>query len=159
LTDEAPSEAILRRAHESIKKVTEDLDALKFNTAIAQMMIFVNDLTKEEKRSRAALEILVLLLAPFAPHLAEELWATLGHKTSLAYAPWPKAEARYLVRSEVEIVVQVNGKVRGKIVVPASATAESLESLARAAAGEWLQDKTVVKVIAVPNKLVNFVVK
>jgi leucyl-tRNA synthetase len=159
LTTDAPTEAIWRRAHESIKKVTDDLEQLKFNTAIAQMMIFVNDLTKEEKRPRAALEILLKLLAPFAPHLAEELWEKLGESGTLAYAVWPQAEERWLVQSEVEIVVQLNGKVRQKILVPHQATKEVLEQAAKAVLGSALEGKTILKVIVVPNKLVNFVVQ
>jgi leucyl-tRNA synthetase len=123
------------------------------------MMIFVNDLTKEEKRPRAALEILLKLLAPFAPHLAEELWEKLGGSGTLAYAVWPQAEERWLVRSEVEVVVQINGKVRQKILVPHQATKEVLEQAAKAALGSALEGKSILKVIVVPNKLVNFVVQ
>jgi leucyl-tRNA synthetase len=161
LTTEAPSEAILRRAHESIKKVTEDLDQLKFNTAIAQMMVLVNDLTKEEKRSRQAVEILLKLLAPFAPHLAEELWSRLGQEGTLAYAAWPAAEERYLVRTEVEIAVQINGKVRGRLTCAAHAEKDTVEPAARAlpSVKEWVEGKETVKVIFVPDKLINIVCK
>ena len=165
LVASAPSEALLRRLHETIKKVTDDLERLQFNTAISQMMILVNDLTKEEERPRSVVETLVVLLAPFAPHIAEELWERLGHgrgpSESLSTFPWPRAEAKYLERSEVEIVVQVNGKVRGKVTVPVTADKDAVEAAARAeeTVRPWLDGKEVLKVIFVPKKLISFVVK
>ena len=159
----APSEALLRRLHETIKKVTDDLERLQFNTAISQMMILVNDLTKEEERPRSVVETLVLLLAPFAPHLAEELWERLGHGPAepLSTFPWPQAEAKYLERNEVEYVIQVNGKVRGKVTVPAAADKDAVEAAARAeeTVRPWLEGKEVLKVVFVPKKLISFVVK
>jgi leucyl-tRNA synthetase len=160
VTDAAPSEALQRSVHAAIRKVTDDIEKLQFNTAISALMVLVNDLTKEPVRPRAAVETLLLLLAPFAPHLAEELWRRLGHPGTLAYEPWPEAEAKYLAKSESEIVVQVNGKVRGHVTVPAGAAQPVVEAAARAlpAFAEWTTGKTVRKVIVVPDRLVNFVV-
>ena len=118
VTDAAPSTELLRSLHAAIQKVTDDIDKLQFNTAISALMVLVNDLTKEPVRPRAAIETLLLLLAPFAPHMAEELWKQLGHAKTLAYEPWPVADAKYLVKTEVEIAVQINGKLRGHITVP-----------------------------------------
>lgn len=161
LTDNAASLPVLRRLHESIAKVTHDIEHLQFNTAISQLMILVNDLTKEELRSRSALETLLLLLAPFAPHLAEELWTKLGHTGSLAYQPWPKTDPQYLVVNEVEYVVQVNGKVRGHVKLPVeTAEADAVEAAkALPVAQEWIAGKQIVKTIFVPKKLINFVCK
>ncbi len=160
LTEAAPSTELLRSLHATIRKVTDDIDRLQFNTAISALMVFVNDLTREPVRPRAAIETLLLLLAPFAPHMAEELWKQLGHGKTLAYEPWPRADARYLVQTEVEIVVQVNGKVRGHVTVPVASSKEAIETAARAlpALAEWTAGKTIRKVIVVPDKLINFVV-
>jgi leucyl-tRNA synthetase len=160
VTDAAASTELLRSLHATIRKVTDDIDKLQFNTAISALMVLVNDMTRESVRPRAAVETLLLLLAPFAPHMAEELWKQLGHEKTLAYEAWPQADAKYLVKTEVEIVVQVNGKVRGHITVPVGSTKEAIEAAARAlpAFAEWTAGKTVRKVIVVPDKLVNFVV-
>jgi leucyl-tRNA synthetase len=159
VTDAAPSEDTLRSVHAAIVKVTDDIEKLKFNTAISAMMVLVNDLTKLPARPRAAIETLLLLLSPFAPHMAEELWRRLGHTDTITYEHWPEADPRYLAKSESEIVFQVNGKLRGKIVVPTGSTREAIEAAARAlpAFSEWTAGKTVKKVIAVPDKLINFV--
>lgn len=161
VTDAAPSEAILRSLHATIKKVGSDIEGLQFNTAISQLMILVNDLTKEETRSRSVLDTLVLLLAPFAPHMAEELWSQLGHTTSLSAEPWPKFDEKYLQQDSVEMPIQVNGKVRGRLVISATATNDEIIAAAKAidTLQEWLKDKTIVKTIVVPKKLVSFVVK
>jgi len=160
LTDAAASPELLRSLHTTIRKVTDDIDRLQFNTAISALMVLVNDLTKETVRPRAPIETLLLLLAPFAPHMAEELWKQLGHDKTLAYEAWPLADAKYLVKTEVEIVVQVNGKVRGHGIVPVASSKETIEAAARAlpAFAEWTTGKTVRKVIVVPDKLINFVV-
>jgi len=159
LTDAVPSSELLRSLHAAIQKVTDDIDKLQFNTAISALMVLVNDLTKETVRPRTAIETLLLLLAPFAPHMAEELWKQLGHEKTLAYEPWPIADARYLVKTEVEIVVQVNGKVRGHVTVPVASSKEAIEAAARAlpAFAEWTAGKTIRKVVVVPDKLINFV--
>jgi leucyl-tRNA synthetase len=160
LTDAAPSTELLRSLHATIRKVTDDIDKLQFNTAISALMVLVNDLTKEPVRPRAAIETLLLLLAPFAPHMAEELWKQLGHDKTLAYEAWPIADAGYLVKTEVEMPVQINGKLRGLIRVPPGSSQEAVIVAAKAlpAFAEWTAGKTVRKVIVVPDKLINFVV-
>jgi leucyl-tRNA synthetase len=158
LVDDATPDAKLTKAlHQTIKKVTDDTDALAFNTAIAQMMIFVNDVTAQESRPRALLEPFVLLLAPYAPHLAEELWEKLGHRQSLAYESWPAYDPALLVESTVQVVVQVNGKVRDKLDVPVDMANAELEKLALACAKvkEFTAGKQIKKVVVVPGKLVN----
>jgi len=130
---------------------------LAFNTAVSQMMIFVNEVTAQDKRPRKLLEPFVLLLAPYAPHLAEELWEKLGHKQSLAYAPWPKYDDALLKEDKVTVILQVNGKIRDRVEVPAQISSADLEKLALANARvkEHLAGKQVKKVIVVPGKLVN----
>src|SRR5262249_26458201 len=112
--DAAPSEEQLRMLHRTVKAVTEDIGKLSLNTAIARMMEFTNFFTKETVRPRACMEPFVLLLAPFAPHIAEELWEALGRSKTLAYEPWPKYDESLLAESTVEVPVQINGKVRSK---------------------------------------------
>jgi len=159
VTNDAPSTELLRSVHAAISKVTDDIEKLQFNTGISALMILVNDLTKIEVRPRAAIETLLLLLAPFAPHMAEELWKQLGHTKTLTYEPWPVADAKYLVKSEIEIPMQINGKLRGLIVIAPGSSKEAVEAAARAlpAFAEWTVDKTIRKVVMVPDKLINFV--
>lgn len=161
VTDAAPTAEQLRATHTMIKAVTEDIDRLAFNTAIARMMEFVNFFTKETTRPRACLEPLVLCLAPFAPHLAEELWAALGHAGSLAYEPWPAYDPAVLVSDTVEIPVQIGGKLRAKIEVPADADQAATLALVKAdpRVAELIAGKTLVKEVVVPGRLVNLVVK
>jgi leucyl-tRNA synthetase len=147
-----------RILHQTIKKVTEDIEHLRFNTAISQMMVFTNELTKAEQRSRALIEPFVLILAPFAPHLAEELWALLGHKPSVSQQPWPVFDLALTVSDRLTIPIQINGKLRGKIEVATGATREQIERLARTEAAEWLQKKEPKKIVYVEKKLINFVV-
>lgn len=147
-----------RLLHQTIKKVTDDIEALRFNTAISQMMVFTNEMTKTEQRSRALLEPFVLILAPFAPHLAEELWEVLGHPPSVSQQPWPIFDPALTVSDRLTIPIQVNGKLRTKLDVGTDATREEIESLARAQVAEWLQDKEPKKVVYVEKKLMNFVV-
>jgi leucyl-tRNA synthetase len=125
------------------------------------MMIFVNEAMKAEKRPRQLLEPFVLLLSPFAPHIAEELWERLGHATSLAYEPWPSYDATKLRQEATEIVFQVNGKVRGKLTAPVDLAEKDLEAMALADDGvkRHIDGKRVVKAIVVKNKLVNIVVR
>jgi len=153
-----PSLAHQRLLHQTIKKVTEDIEALRFNTAISQMMIFTNEMTKAQQRPRSVLEPFVLLLAPFAPHVAEELWGCLGHQPSVSQQPWPTFDPAMTVSERMTIPVQINGRLRAKIDVPADAAREDIERLAREAAAEWLQGKAPKKVIYVEKKLINFVV-
>ena len=147
-----------RLLHQTIKKVTEDLDALRFNTAISQMMVFTNEMTKAEQRSRAVLEPFVLILAPFTPHLAEELWGMLGHQPSVSHQPWPIFDPSLTVSDRLTIPIQVNGKLRAKLDVRANATREQIEGLAHAQIAEWLQGKEPKKIVYVEKKLMNFVV-
>ncbi len=141
--------------------MTHDLERLRFNTAIAKMMEFTNFFTKADVRPREAMEPFVLILSPFAPHMAEELWQLLGHAKSLAYEPWPAADPQWLHEDTIEVPVQINGKVRGRILAPTGSDPPALESLARADAkiAEQLNGKTVVKVVVIPSRMVNFVVK
>ncbi|QSR84294.1 leucine--tRNA ligase [Methylacidimicrobium sp. B4] len=154
----APAE-IRRLLHRTIRKVTEDLEQLSFHTAIAQMMILVNALTREPIPSRDVLESLILLLSPFAPHLCEELWSVLGHADSLAYAPWPEVDSRLLTEVEAEWVIQVNGKVRSRMRAEIDLGQEEAEALARRRPEieARLEGKSIRKVIFVPGKLLNFV--
>jgi leucyl-tRNA synthetase len=158
--DVEPGRDTLRKLHQTIKKVTDDVEAMRFNTAIAAMMEFSNHLTREEVRPRSVLGPFVLILSPFAPHLAEELWRLLGHRESLAYEPWPAHDEALTRAEEIEVPVQVNGKVRSKVTVPA----DSGEAALRAAAladeriRGLIDGKPVRKVIVVPKKLVNIVV-
>ncbi|MCU0411892.1 MAG: leucine--tRNA ligase [Bacteroidetes bacterium] len=160
IVDDAPTEATERLYHQTVQKVGADIESLRFNTAISQMMIFVNEMMKLDARPRAVLEPFVLLLAPFAPHLAEELWQKLGHSHSLAYEPWPAFDPAKAAESSLEIVVQINGKVRAKIIVPAGTAATQLEALAFADENvrKYTDGKKIVKKIVVPDKLVNIVV-
>jgi leucyl-tRNA synthetase len=153
-----PSLEHQRLLHQTIKKVTEDIEGLRFNTAISQMMVFTNEMTKAEQRSRSLIEPFVLLLAPFAPHLAEELWERLGHKPSVSQESWPIFDPALTVSDRLTIPIQVNGKLRAKLDVGADATREQVEGLARVQVAEWLQGKEPKKVIYVEKKLINFVV-
>ncbi len=155
-----PTEEQLRMVHKTIKSVTLDIESLSFNTAIARMMEFINFFTKSEQRPRQAIETFVLLLSPFAPHIAEELWKTLGHEDSLAYQSWPQFDEALTYDANVEIPVQINGKNRSKIIVPRGTSKTDLEAAAKAdeRMAELLADKTIRKSIVVPDRLVNFVV-
>ena len=164
LAEVEPTRTQLRVMHATIKKVTEDIEALSFNTAIAQMMIFVNAFTNAETVPVAALRTLLVLLNPFAPHLASELWESLAQKFPVAPPeitdqPWPEFQPEFLVEDEVEIALQVNGKVRDRTQVPIAATKEELEALALAnpRLQEFIAGLTVRKVVVIPKKLVNVV--
>jgi leucyl-tRNA synthetase len=145
--------------HQTVKKVTENYEDLKFNTAISQLMVFINDAYKAETLPKTYIEGFVKLLAPVAPHIAEELWEKLGHVESISYETWPAYDEAKLVDNEVEIVIQINGKVKAKLMVPTDITKEKLEEIAMddETIKEQIDGKTVRKVIAVPGKLVNIV--
>jgi leucyl-tRNA synthetase len=134
---------------------------MAFNTAISRMMEFTNAMSGQAVRPKSVLESFVLLLSPFAPHIAEELWSALGHAQTLAYEPWPQADPQWLVEESVEVPVQVNGKLRTRIVVPVDTVADVLQATAEAdeVVRRQLEGKTVVKVVVVPGRLVNFVVR
>lgn len=157
--DEPLTDEQARVLHKTIKAVTEDIARLEFNTAIARMMEFTNFFTKQDRRPRAAMEPLVLLLSPYAPHIAEELWQLLGHGKTLAYEPWPKFDESLIAEDEIEVPVQIKGKVRSKIRVPATADKDEIEAAARkdSRIAELLEGQQVVKTIVVPGRLVNFV--
>jgi len=161
LRDVAPDEHALRVLNRTVAEVTRMTEELRFNTAISQMMIFVNEMMPREVRSREALEAFIRLLAPYAPHLAEEVWSRLGHEGSIAYEPWPDYDESWLAEDTVTVVVQVNGKLRDSFELPADAGEELVRE--KVAASErlapWLEGKTIVKTIYVPGKLVNLVVK
>jgi leucyl-tRNA synthetase len=158
--ERADDTEIEKQLHRTIHKVDGDIERMAFNTAIAAMMIFVNEATKAmERLSRGQLRRFAQLLQPFAPHLAEELWERLGGQGLLARAPWPAVDPKMLVDDEVEIAVQVLGKVRGRAMVPNGCANDVAVAAARAAVASYLEGKTVVKEIVVPGKLVNFVVR
>jgi leucyl-tRNA synthetase len=156
LTD--PQERML---HKTIKVVTQDFESLSFNTAIARLMEFTNFFIKETSRPKVAMEQFILLLAPMAPHMCEELWRLLGHDASLTYAPWPVHDEGKIVEATREIPVQIKGRLRSKIEVSADADAAEIESLARKDKKivELLAEQEVIKVVVVPGRLINFVTR
>lgn len=159
--DSEPSRENLKAVHTLIKKVTADIENFSYNTSVAAFMICVNELTRSKCHSRAVLEPLVILLAPFAPHVAEELWhSALGHDTTVCDATWPAWNEDYLKESDVTYAVSFNGKARFNITVDASTPAAEVEKIAlgHESAQKWLEGKTVRKVIVVPGKIVNIVV-
>lgn len=158
--DIAPDPDYERLYHQTVKKVGDDIDGLRFNTAISQMMIFINETMKLEIRPRKQLEGFVLFLSPFAPHLAEELWQKLGHTSTLAYESWPVYDEAKCIESKVEVVLQINGKIRGKVIVAKDTPNAELERLALIDANiqRYTDGKRIVKIIIVPNKLVNIVI-
>ncbi|MBX3236858.1 MAG: leucine--tRNA ligase [Nitrospiraceae bacterium] len=158
VTTAEPAMEHRRLLHQTIKKVTEDLESLRFNTAISQMMVYTNEMTKLEQRSRALLEPFLLLLSPFAPHLSEELWERLGLPPLAGQQPWPAFDPALVVNDRMTIPVQVNGRLRGKLEVETGTERDEIERLARADITEWLQGKEPKKVIYVEKKLINFVI-
>lgn len=162
LTDQPPSGEIVSELHKTIKKVTHDIEKLSFNTAISSMMILANKLAATEagKLPKKAVETLVLLLSPFAPHVAEEMWAILGHKQSLAYESWPVFDEKLTEDVVVKLAVQVNGKVRATIEVGKESAEEDVRNMAMAQASviKFVQDKTVKKIIYIPGRILNIIV-
>jgi leucyl-tRNA synthetase len=160
VADEEPSADQLRLIHRTIAKVTEDIETLRFNTAISALMELTNAANKWDRLPRSIAEQFTLLLAPLAPHLAEELWQRLGHAESLAYAPWPEHDPRWLVAETAIIAVQINGKLRAKIEVPAEADEAAVLGAARddANVSRHLEGAVVRRAIYVPGRIVNFVV-
>lgn len=156
ITD-APNKELEKAYHQTVKKVTEDYAELRFNTAISQMMVFINDAYKAETLPKEYVEGFVKMIAPVAPHIGEELWSKLGYNETITYASWPTFDESKLVEDEVEIVVQVMGKVRAKLTMSKDASKEEMEQLALEAIQDQIEGKTVRKVIVVPGKLVNIV--
>jgi len=147
--------------HLTIKKVTEDIEGLRFNTAISQMMVFVNHFTNQEQTPRSAMRAFTQLLAPFAPHLAEEFWAAIGEKESLSYSPWPKFDPNLVKAESVTVAVQVLGKLRGTLEVEPGTDQATLETQARKieAVIRFIEGKEIVKIVYVKDKILNFVVR
>jgi leucyl-tRNA synthetase len=160
LQDVPASEELTRLVHVTIKTVTQDIERLRLNTAIAAMMVLLNALTAAAPVPRAAVETILLLLSPFAPHVCEELWERLGHREGLTHAPWPRFDPAVLKRAELLLVVQVNGKVRARITVPAEASDEQVEAAAlnHAQVKKAVDGHPIKQVIIVPNRLVSIVV-
>lgn len=161
VNDSEPTTEQLRVLHKTIKAVSDDINKLSLNTAISRMMEFTNFMSHEDSRPKAVLQPFVLLLSPFAPHIAEELWDALGNGNTLAYEPWPIHDESLLVEDTIELPIQVNGKMRAKIQVPNGLDKAATQAAAEAdeAVQKHLEGKNVVKVIAVPGRMVNFVAK
>ncbi|MEO0475131.1 MAG: class I tRNA ligase family protein [Planctomycetota bacterium] len=160
VVDEAPSEELDRKVHATVKRATESMEAMQFNVAIAAMIELNNELVKQDAPPRHAVETLVQLLGPIAPHFAEEIWSKLGHEQYLADADWPTWDEAKLVEDTIEMPVQVNGKLRGKINVPADADQDAIEATAKEDenVAEHLAGKTIRKVIVIKGRLINIVV-
>lgn len=160
-TDAEPTADNLKSLHKLIKKVTEDIEHFSYNTSISAFMIAVGELAQQKCRAKQVLEQLVVLIAPFAPHIAEELWHALGNATTVCDAAWPVFNAQYLVESEVQLTVSFNGKARFQKKFAADATNDEIQAavLADEQSAKYLDGKTVVKVIVVPKKIVNVVIK
>ena len=159
IKDTDADEATLRLLHQTIKKVGDDIETFGFNTAISAMMIFINHLSKQEIRPKSVVEKFILILAPFAPHIAEELWERLGHNVTLAYEPWPGYDEELVKEKEVELPVQVNGKIRDRIIVPADSSCEYVQTqaLLSASVRAALDGKEPKNVIYVENRIVSII--
>jgi leucyl-tRNA synthetase len=159
IQDTKGTEAFNRLYHLTVKKVTEDYEGLRFNTAISQLMVFVNEANKQEALPKDLIQGFVKMLSPIAPHICEELWEKLGGTGSIAYEAWPVWDEAQLVENEVEIVVQVNGKLKAKMTIPANSNGQDMEQIAlkEEVVQQSIEGKTIRKVITVPGKLVNIV--
>ena len=160
VTDDTPSDELLHILHKTIKRVTDSMDRMSFNTAIAALIEFNNTLVSLDRVPRTLAEPMLLMLSPMAPHICEELWERLGHTSSLAYQDWPQYDDAYVQESTIKIAVQVNGKVRGTIQIPADASKEDVLASAKAedSVAKYLEEKTLRREIYVPGKIVNLVV-
>jgi len=160
VTEDGGSDEVERSFHKMLVRVNDSFDGFNFNTAIAAMMIFVNETGKQvEGFGKGQAERFLCALSPFAPHLAEELWARLGNEGGISLADWPLVDESKLVDDTIELVVQVMGKLRARVSVAADASKDDIEAAAKASIPQWLEDKTIVKTIVVPGRLVNFVVR
>lgn len=157
ISDEEPTKEMYKSLHKTIKKVTEDIEHFSFNTSVSQFMICVNELSQQKCHHRAILEPLAILISPYAPHIAEELWSLLGHNESVSKAAFPIFDAQYLVESSKEYPVSFNGKMRFKIELPLDLTAEQIEEIIMndERTQAQLQGKTPKKVVIVPGKIIN----
>jgi leucyl-tRNA synthetase len=160
VTDEKATPDEMRTLHRTIKKISSDIERFSFNTCVSAFMICVNELTDLKCHKREILEPLATILSPFAPHLSEELWHSLGHGGTVCDAQWPEWEEKFLIESTVTYPVSFNGKMRFKIDLPADMDKKVIEEavLAHEQAKKWIGDKTVRKVIVVPKKIVNVVI-
>jgi leucyl-tRNA synthetase len=151
--------ALESEIHKAIKKVSEDIESMSFNTAVSALMILSNEMDKQEKLAKTYYEHFLKLLAPFAPHITDEIWANLGYKKSIHLEPWQKPMLSKIQQSTV-IVVQVNGKVRGELKVEGNITEQEAKDMAlgKAEIAKWIEGKEVRRVIFVPGKLINIVV-
>jgi leucyl-tRNA synthetase len=157
---EGPAEELERLLHRALKRVDDSFADFNFNTAIAALMSFVNEATRRQNAlTRGQAERFLLALSPFAPHLCEELWSRLQNEGSLGREPWPRVDPRYLTDDTVEVVVQVQGKVRGRVSLDKEASSDELERAARGAVAQWIEGKRVVRTVVVPGKLVNLIVQ
>ncbi len=158
--ERAATDDEMSELHRTIRKVTDDIEGLRFNTAVSALMEMLNAAQKWRSCPKSVAEAYILLLSPFAPHLAEEIWSRLGHNVTLAYEPWPEVEERYLTKSRVEVAVQVNGKVRGSVIVDVDADQEHVLDAARSLSNvaKHLQGKEIRRSVYVPGRIVNFVV-
>jgi leucyl-tRNA synthetase len=156
----APEAAELKALHKAIKKVTEDLEGMRFNTAISALMIFLNERSSATDHTKEVLEAFLLLLAPLAPHVAEELWKRLGHAKTLAYEKWPEYDGKYLIEDRVEMAILVGGKVRAKMIAARDQSEDEIKNLAleNPRVMELIAGKVVKKIIIVPGRTVNLVV-
>jgi leucyl-tRNA synthetase len=157
--DAIPDDALTRLMHQTIRKVTEDIEAMRFNTAISAMMVLTNELTKLERAPAQVVEVLAKLLHPFAPHLGEEVWELLGHAPSIQNQPWPAYDPALCEEDEVEVPVQINGKVRARITLPKDATEAQALAAAQAlpSVSAHLEGKTLRKTIWVRGKILNLI--
>jgi leucyl-tRNA synthetase len=160
VNESKPEEKTIRMLHQTIKKVGDDIESFGFNTAISQMMIFINHLSQRKDRPKSVIETFLLVMSPFAPHIAEELWSRLGHNDTLAYEPWPQYDEKLIKEKEIELAVQVNGKIKNRIVVSADADEEQIKKTALGCekVALALQGKAPKKVIVIKSRLVNIVV-
>ena len=151
----------LKSVHKLIKKVSQDIEQFSYNTAISAFMICTNELSQQKCRNKQLLKTLVILIAPFAPHMAEELWEMLGEQGSVCDAQWPEWNEQYLVESSVKMGVAFNGKTRFEIELPADADNTTIENTVRTdeRTPKYVEDKQIVKVIIVPKRMVNIVLK
>ncbi len=159
VSEESASKDSLKTLHKTIKKVQEDIENFSFNTSVSSFMIAVNELSAQRCNSREILEPLAILISPYAPHIAEELWQKLGHSESISTAPFPKFEEKYLVESTKEYPISFNGKMRFTLELPLDISKEEIESavMAHEKTAQYLEGRTPKKVIIVPGKIVNIV--
>ncbi len=160
ISEEAPTKAELKTLHKTIKKITEDIERFSFNTSVSNFMICVNELTEQKCNKRSILEPLLVLVSPYAPHIAEELWQQLGHTESIATAPFPEFNEAHLVEDNFNYPISFNGKTRFNIEMPMTLSAAEIEKLVMEAeqTQKYLEGKQPKKVIVVPKKIVNIVV-